>query len=95
MRTVLVDCVGVNSAAELWQRYIDAANPEQAELFGRNLDAFWDAVEHGGPGWPGTAKLVFINSSELGRIRLKSGLSLLDGLSSLAKNASVTPIELV
>lgn len=48
MRTIYIDREGAESADEVWQRYVDAVNPENAAVFGRNLDAFWDAVEHGG-----------------------------------------------
>jgi RNAse (barnase) inhibitor barstar len=94
MQTIVIDCDGAKSAAEVWQRYIDAAKPEGASLFGRNLDAFWDAIEHGGPGWPGEAKLVFRNSSRLATLEVGSGSSLLDGLRRIANEATQTRIEL-
>jgi Barstar (barnase inhibitor) len=94
MRTIYIDCAGVSSPTELWQRYVEAAEPEGAALFGRNLDAFWDAVEHGGPGWPGTAKLIFTRSVELNGLQLASGASLLDGLRQVAEEATQTRIEL-
>jgi hypothetical protein len=94
MRTIYIDCAGVTSPSELWQRYIDAAEPEGAAFFGRNLDAFWDAVERGGPGWPGPAKLVFTKSAELTDLRLADGSSLLDRLRQLASDATQTQIEL-
>jgi len=64
MQTIYIDCAGVKSAADFWQRYIDTARPADADLFGRNLDAFWDAIEAAGPGWPGEVKLVFKHSSQ-------------------------------
>jgi ribonuclease inhibitor len=86
MHTILVDCSGVRSAEEFWQRYLDAAKPEGAAFFGRNLDAFWDAVESGGPGWPGEARLVFANTTNLEP-------SLWEGLRRIAREATHTPIE--
>jgi len=94
MQTIIIDCDGAKSAAEVWQRYIDAAKPEGAGLFGRNLDAFWDAIEHGGPGWPGETKLVFRNSSRLASLEIASGSSFLDGLRRIANEATQTQIEL-
>lgn len=94
MRTITINCEGTKSAAEIWQRYIDAAKPEGASLFGHNLDAFWDAVEHGGPGWPGEARLVFKSSSGLATIEVGGGLSLLDGLRRIANETTRTQIEL-
>lgn len=94
MRTVYVDCSGVKSAADFWQRYLDAAQPVDGKLFGRNLDAFWDAVEGGGPGWPGEARLVFNHSSDLAALRLGSGTLLLDELRRIANEMTLMPIEL-
>jgi hypothetical protein len=94
MRTIYIDCSGAKSAAEVWQRYVDAIAPEDTSLFGRNLDAFWDAVEAGGPGWPGKVKLVFGGSAGLAALRLNSGLSFLDELRRIAAEATQTEIEL-
>jgi len=94
MRTIVIDCDGAKSAADVWQRYIDAAKPDGAGLFGRNLDAFWDAIEHGGPGWPGEAKLVFRDSSRLATLEVGSGSSLLEGLRRIANEATQMRIEL-
>lgn len=93
MRTIIIDCDGVKSGAEVWLRFIDAAQPQGASLFGCNLDAFWDAIEHGGPGWPGEAKLVFSNSSQLAALEVRNGSSLLDGLCRIADEATHAQIE--
>jgi RNAse (barnase) inhibitor barstar len=95
MRTIYIDCNGAKSAAEFWQRYVDAVATEDPRFFGRNLDAFWDAVEGGGPGWPGEVKLVFTDSAGLAMFQVGSGLSLLDGLRRIANDATQTEIELV
>lgn len=94
MKTIYIDCRGVTSAGELWGRYVDAAQPEGGDAFGRNLDAFWDAIEHGGPGWPGEARLVFTNSRDLAPLRLQGGSSFLDALRNIADEASQTRVEL-
>ena len=65
MRTVVVDCDGIKSEAELWQRYLAASSPDGADYFGRNLCAFRDAVLAGGPGWPGECELRFCNTGQL------------------------------
>lgn len=69
MRVVEVDCRDVKSEAEFWERYVWIVRPEGAAIFGRNLDAFWDAVSDEGPGWPGECEVRFINSGELARLR--------------------------
>ena len=68
MQTVVIDCAGVQTEDEFWQRYLDAANPEGRERFGKNLDAFWDAIERGGPGWPGHVGLELVNATALSRL---------------------------
>ncbi|MFD2780670.1 barstar family protein [Novosphingobium pokkalii] len=94
MRTIYIDCEGAKSADEVWQRYVDAVNPANAAVFGRNLDAFWDAVEYGSPGWPGPVKLVFLHSQRLATLRTRNGLSLFAGLRQIADEATQTSIEL-
>jgi len=96
MREVVVDCSGVGSTDEFWQRYLDAAKPEGAAMFGRNLDAFWDAIENGGPGWPGKVSLVFTHSAKLSDLRAKGGnASFLEALKSIADEASEVRIGFV
>ena len=94
MRTIYIDCAGVTSARELWQRYLDAAQPEGADQFGRNLDAFWDAIEGGGPGWPGKVSLVFAQTADLASVRLANGDSVLKGLRQIANEATQVRVEL-
>ena len=93
-RTVVIDCSAVTSVPEFWQLYLDIATPENAAIFGRNLDAFWDAIEFEGPGWPGHVELTFANSSELAAIHLANGKSLLDELKKIADQATLVPIIL-
>jgi hypothetical protein len=93
MKTVTVDCTGIQKTDELWQRYVDAAQPESAHFFGRNLNAFWDAVERGGPGWPGEVELVFLNTGELEPLRNPDGTSFLDSLKYLAEKQTAITIR--
>lgn len=94
MREIVIDCANVTSADGFWQLYLEAANPTSADKFGRNLDAFWDAVERGGPGWPGEVRLVFINCASLADLPVRGGASSLrDALQAIA--AEVTTIRLV
>jgi hypothetical protein len=94
MRTIYIDCRGVRSAEELWRRYIEAAKPDGAHLFGRNLDAFRDAIYGGGPGWPGNARLVFTNTIDLEFLTLPDGRSFLDGLKQIARDATHIKVEI-
>ncbi|MFC0407183.1 barstar family protein [Roseomonas elaeocarpi] len=94
MRVICVECAGVQSAGDFWQRYLDAAKPEGAELFGRNFGAFWDALEGGRPGYPGEARIVFNHSSQLSLLHSRSGTSFLDHLREMAGKLSHAQIEL-
>jgi hypothetical protein len=95
IQIISIDCTDVHTAAIFWQRYLDATEPEGAGHFGRNLDAFWDAIEGGGPGWPGECGLRFINSDALADIPGHGSGSLLDALRQMAKDATQTKIELL
>ncbi|MET3135334.1 hypothetical protein AAKU55_005642 [Oxalobacteraceae bacterium GrIS 1.11] len=50
-----------NSEADFWELYIAVVCPEGVECFGQNLNAFWDAISGGGPGWPGECIIELIN----------------------------------
>ncbi len=58
----IVDCINVIDETGFWEAYIRAINPDGAQFFGRNLDAFWDAL-HGGPGCPDINTVYFVNTS--------------------------------
>ncbi len=90
---IVVDCNGVSTAKEFWQRYLDAVQPVE-KGFGCNLDAFWDAIEGGGPGWPGRCRLVFRGTGALENLRLPGGGSLLTSLRTIANNATQIEVAL-
>ena len=95
IQEIIIDCSGVRTTEEFWQRYVDATKPENAAMFGRNLDAFWDAIEGGGPGWPGRVSLTFTNSAALSGLRTRSGnASFLDALKTIAGKATALSVKL-
>lgn len=91
MLTFVVDCRDVASEAEFWVRYVEAVQPEGADEFGRNVDAFRDAVEKGGPGWPGECALHIVNTR---CIRNLDGGLLLQALRDIARDAASVSILL-
>ncbi|MGE6784641.1 barstar family protein [Ensifer adhaerens] len=96
MKEVVVDCSGIRTPAEFWQRYLDVVEPEGAGMFGCNLDAFWDAVDGGGPGWPGEVALVFSNSDELSGLRTgKGNVLLLDVLKTIASEVTTISVKFI
>jgi RNAse (barnase) inhibitor barstar len=90
VRTVIVDCAGVRSETEFWERYLRLTDAEGAGYFGRNLDAFWDAL-NGGPGWPGECELLFTNAACLAEFR--DG-RFLEGLQRIADESDLVRVVL-
>jgi ribonuclease inhibitor len=82
VRSVEIDCEGVITSADFWQRYIEPTQPVEPG-FGRNLDAFWDAL-NGGLGYPGDCELVFKNCGALKNLTTFGGTLMLDGLRQIA-----------
>jgi hypothetical protein len=62
---IIVRCTGVTDEETFWQAFLDAAQPDGAANFGRNFDAFRDAILGGGPGWPGEHVLQFVDFESL------------------------------
>ena len=94
MSEVVVDCRGVTSAEELWRRYVETGQIRDPAMFGRNLDAFWDTVESGGPGCPMAATVTFLHSEELADLRTSDGGSFLDELRTISQGATVIDVRL-
>lgn len=88
MRSTVIDCGAVRSEADFWSAYVRVAEPEGAEHFGRNLDAFWDGL-NGGPGWPGESHLRFINTLPLQPFR---GGLFLEALRDIARRSTTVKV---
>jgi hypothetical protein len=94
MSDLVVDCRGVTSCAELWRRYVETGQIRDPATFGRNLDAFWDAIERGGPGRPTAATVTFLHSEELAALRMNGGGSFLEALRAISQDATVIDVRL-
>ena len=91
MKRFVIDCSTVRTAEEFWQAYLDVVEPQGAELFGRNLDAFNDALA-GGPGFPGECELSLVNSAVLGGVGNGTLLRALREIASEPGNETVTVV---
>lgn len=88
--TITIDCASVRTREDFWSEYLAAAKPEGAGYFGRNLDAFWDALA-GGPGWPGECVLRIANTSSLKSI---DGGRFYDALAEIARDSRIVHVVL-
>jgi hypothetical protein len=89
----MVDCHGITSETEFWERYVRTVQPEWAKRFRPSLEGFWDAL-NGGPGWPRECKLVFTGAAELEPI---DGGRFLAGLREIVQKSrnSLVPVQLI
>jgi len=62
----VINCAGLTSEADVWREYLEVTQMTSGGNFGRNLDAFRDAIMAGGPGWPGACTLRFVGGELLG-----------------------------
>lgn len=92
--TLTIDCRGIDSTASFWERYVQAVVPENCVHFGRNLDALWDALSGGGPGWPDVERLVFQNENALLDMPDGEGVFLLQKLDEMASGLVHMKLEL-
>ncbi|MBP1316656.1 barstar family protein [Herbaspirillum sp. WGmk3] len=76
MKKIILDCATVETDDDFWSLYCKAVQPEGSNIFGRNLEALWDAVSAGGPGWPGPCQIELMNVDEFAKRnpRLYAGL---------------------
>lgn len=87
--SVIIDCTGVGSESEFWEAYVQDAKPQGAEFFGRNLDAFWDAL-HGGPGFPQVDEVRFTGTSSLATLRNGDFLKALREIAHTSAGVKIT-----
>ncbi|MFC1833593.1 hypothetical protein ACFL2Q_02520 [Thermodesulfobacteriota bacterium] len=89
----VIDCKKIRSAGEFWDLYLRVVKPQGAGIFGRNLDAFWDACSLAGPGWPGPTRITIINTKGL-REHREGFLAKLQGLVSEINSSTDVSIRL-
>ncbi len=50
---ICIDGNSCDTQQDFWEKYISQIPAESARYFGKNMDAFCDAIKGGGPGFPG------------------------------------------
>lgn len=85
VRTKSIDCAGVQDEGAFWAAYMRDVRPAHSG-FGRNLDAFRDAL-WGGPGWPEADELRFVHSASLRSLR---GGAFIEELQQIASESGTT-----
>lgn len=88
MKEIVLDCSNITTETEFWELYVERAHPEHAEVFGRNLDAFWDAL-HGGPDFPGECAIALTNTGSLAQINEGQFLTALRTIASDCKSIAL------
>ncbi|WP_109301211.1 hypothetical protein [Aquimarina sp. AU474] len=53
---------------DFWDKYTEEIDKESAKNFGKNLDAFNDAITAQGPGYPGDSVIEIIGTEKLTKI---------------------------
>ncbi|MBY0549351.1 MAG: barstar family protein [Candidatus Obscuribacterales bacterium] len=91
IRKITIDCADVRTEEEFWNLYLLCVKPEGANYFGRNLNAFRDAVTAGGPGWPGECVLKFTN---MGNIKTFRDGAFYEALKAIAQDCTEISIAL-
>ncbi|HEY2827362.1 MAG TPA: barstar family protein [Pirellulales bacterium] len=84
--------MGIDSREHFWQTYVDVVRPDGAEYFGRNLNAFDDAL-WGGPGWPGDDFTLRILHSE--QLAKALGVDFLERVREICDDAGRAKLELL
>lgn len=57
-----------NTREDFWNAYAKEIDSESAKYFGKNLDAFNDAISAAGPGYPGECTIEIIGTENLNKI---------------------------
>ena len=82
MEEFRIDCSTIETPDQFWREYVLAIGDDACRDFGRNLDAFNDALS-GGPGFPGNgSKVRLLHSAALQRIEAGAFLSSLQDIAS-------------
>jgi len=84
-RRIILDGYSYKTKSEFWDDYTDQIPIDSVKCFGKNLDAFSDAITGGGPGFPGNCSIEIIGIKKLTEIFGKSDMNLIIDLLKRAR----------
>ena len=64
-RNIFINGEHCNSKLDFWNKYVAEIDYESGKDFGKNLDAFNDAIEAKGPGFPGDCVIEIVGTKKL------------------------------
>ncbi|WGH76615.1 barstar family protein [Tenacibaculum tangerinum] len=67
-RKIFINGEFCETKEDFWDKYVAEIHSESAKLFGKNLDAFNDAITAEGPGFPGDCIVEIIGTKKLEKI---------------------------
>jgi len=75
MKHIIIECTHVKTVDEFWQEYVLVMKKQDGiQYFGKNLDALWDSLDAGGPGYPGPSEIFINGLYGCDLIELRNGL---------------------
>ncbi|MFK8059781.1 MAG: hypothetical protein AB8B78_06770 [Polaribacter sp.] len=67
-RNIFIDGHLCNTKLDFWNKYVSEIDYKSGKGFGKNLDAFNDAINHKGPGFPGDCFIEIVGVKNLIKI---------------------------
>lgn len=77
---IFIDGEFCASKKDFWNKYVAEIDTESGKYFGKNIDAFNDAITAGGPGFPGDCIIEIIGTKKLENIFGKEDFDFIIGL---------------
>ena len=79
-RKIFINGEFCETKEDFWNKYIAEIDSESGKLFGKNLDAFNDAITAEGPGFPGDCIIEIIGTEKLEKVFGKEDFDFIIGL---------------
>jgi hypothetical protein len=67
-RKIFINGEFCETKEDFWNKYVAEIDSDSAKLFGKNLDAFNDAIKAKGPGFPGDCIIEIIGTKKLEKV---------------------------